>query len=76
MAKKRVEVKLMNVDIMFRILGIVDLAVELWRANGGDEEDLFALRDQLAEKSKEEKVAILRERGERLQARADALRNQ
>ena len=66
----------MNVDIMFRILGIVDLAVELWRANGGDEEDLFALRDQLAEKSKEEKVAILRERGERLQARADALRNQ
>ena len=73
---KRVEVKLMNVDIMFRILGIVDLAVELWRANGGDEEDLFALRDQLAEKSKEEKVAILRERGERLQARADALRNQ
>ena len=76
MAKKRVEVKLMNVDIMLRILGIVDLAVELWRANGGDEEDLFALRDQLAEKSKEEKVAILRERGERLQARADALRNQ
>lgn len=66
----------MSVDVAFKILGIVDLAVELWRANGGDEEDLFALRDQLAEKSKEEKVAILRERGERLQARADALRNQ
>ena len=59
---------------LLQILGLVDAAVAMWREHGQDEAELFALREQMAEMSAEEKLSVLQARSDALQGRADELR--
>ena len=65
----------MSAEEVLRLLALIDTAFATWEANGQDTADLLALRERLDGLSHEQKVAVLQERSQNLQDRADALRN-
>ena len=60
--------------VLLKVLDIIESGYELWRDLEQDDEDLELVRQLLQGKTREEKVAILQQRSDELQAKADALK--
>ena len=64
----------MEVALALKILDLAELAVSMWDDAVQGDADLFEMRELMKDMSREEKIALLRQRSESLQAQADELR--
>ena len=65
----------MSIEDVLRLLALIDTAFATWEASGEDTADLLALRERLDGLTHDQKMAVLQERSQSLQDRADALRD-